>query len=233
MMKKLCLLLLCFVSMQSKADDDAKKLIRELNKKLVQLNAYSADIFMKFDIPGVKMNSMNGKVFFKKPNKFRIRTKGIFFLPKQNPMENASNLFLDTSAYTTVISGYEMIGNRNCAVINMIPLKSESELILGKFWIDVANPLILKSQITTKNNGTIETQNFFGDMAQYALPSKIIILVEMSKMKVPKMMAMDLKKKSTDKAKVNVKEKGTIELNFSAYKINTKIPDEVFTEKDE
>jgi hypothetical protein len=188
---------------------------------------------MKFDIPGVKMNSMNGKVFFRKPNRFRIRTKGIFFLPKQNPMQNISNMFLDTSAYTTVISGYEMVDNRKCAIINMIPLKNETDLILGKFWVDEANPLIIKSQITTKNNGTIETQNYFGDMIQYALPSKIVIHIEINKMKMPKMMAMDLKKKSADKSKLNLKEKGSIELNFSGYKINTKFPDTVFTEKEE
>ncbi|MCC7031138.1 MAG: hypothetical protein IT257_12600 [Chitinophagaceae bacterium] len=232
-MKKILLLLLCLGCLNLKADDNAKKLIRELNKKFTLLNDYSADLYMKFNIPGVKMNNMRGKVFFKKPNKFRIRTKGIFFLPKQNPMQNISNMFLDTTAYTTVISGYEMIDNRNCAVINMIPLKSDNELILGKFWVDIANPLILKTQITTKNNGTIETRNFFGDMIQYALPSKIIIEVEMNKMKVPKMMAMDLKKKSTDKPAGNQKEKGSIELNFSSFKINTKIPDQVFTEKDE
>jgi hypothetical protein len=232
-MKKIFLFLLLLGSLHVQADDDAKKLIRELNKKFSMLNDYSADIFMKFDIPGVKMNQMRGKVFFKKPNKFRIRTKGIFFLPKQNPMQNISNMFLDTTAYTTVISGYEIIDNRNCAVINMIPLKSDNELILGKFWVDVANPLILKTQITTKNNGTIETRNFFGDMVQFALPSKIIIMVEMNKMKVPKMMAMDLKKKSSDKPLNAGKEKGSIELNFSAYKINTKFPDTVFTEKEE
>ncbi len=233
MLKKICWLLLCILSLQAKAQDDSKRLIRELNRKFYSLNDYSANIAMKFDIPGVKMNNMSGKVFFKKPNKFRIRAKGIFFLPKQNPMQNISTMFLDTAAYTTVISGYEVIDNRKCAIINMIPLKNENELILGKFWVDMTNPLVIKSQITTRNNGTIETQNYFGDMMQYALPSKIVINVETSKIKVPKMMAMDLKKKSADKAKLNEKEKGKIELNFSDYKINTKIPDQVFTEKDE
>jgi hypothetical protein len=232
-MKHLLILIICLGSLHSKADDDAKRIIKELNRKFYALNDYSASIFMKFDIPGVKMNSMNGKVFFRKPNRFRIRTKGIFFLPKQNPMQNISNMFLDTSAYTTVISGYEMVDNRKCAIINMIPLKNETDLILGKFWVDEANPLIIKSQITTKNNGTIETQNYFGDMIQYALPSKIVIHIEINKMKMPKMMAMDLKKKSADKSKLNLKEKGSIELNFSGYKINTKFPDTVFTEKEE
>ncbi len=232
-MKKIFFLLCCLFTLQASADDESKRLIRELNKKFFQLNDYSADIFMKFDIPGVKMNSMKGKVFFKKPNKFRIKTKGIFFLPKQNPMQQVNSMFLDTTAYTTVISGYETIDNRQCAIINMIPMKNDQELILGKFWVDISNPLIVRSQITTRNNGTIATRNVFGDMVQYALPSKVVIEVEMSKMKVPKMMAMDLKKKSTDKSKGNEKEKGSIELSFSGFKINTKLPDQVFTEKEE
>ena len=220
--------------MQSFAQSDAHKLIQQLNKKFFLLQDYTADIQMHFDIPGVKMNNMKGKVFFKKPNKFRIKAKGIFFLPKQNPLQNVSNMFLDTSAYTSIISGYETINKQQCAILNMIPLNNNNELILGKFWIDISNPLIYKSQITTKNNGTIETENTFGDLVQFALPSQVVINIEMNKMKVPKMMAMDLKKNNKKKEdNVNKKEKGTITLVFNNYKINTKINDQVFTEKEE
>lgn len=229
-MKKLFLFVILLNSFFAKAGDDPKLLIRELNKKLSLMNDYQAEVFMKFDIPGVKMKNMTGKVFFKQPNKFRIKAKGIFFLPKQNPMQNVSAMLLDTNSYTTVISGYETVQGKKCAIINIIPLKQNDELILGKFWIDVANPLILKSQITTKNNGTLETENIFGNYSKYALPDKIIVKVEVGKFKVPKMMSVDLNKKSKPKEDPNIKQKGTIELNFSNYLINRKLSDEVFNE---
>ena len=230
-MKHIVLAALLLMSFNGIAQDNPKDLIRILNRKFNLVQDYTADVSMKFDIPNVKMKNMNGKVFFKRPNKFRVKAKGIFFMPKQNPMQNISTLLLDTASYTTVISGYEVIDTRNCAIINIIPLKSESELILGKFWIDLADPLVRKSQITTKNNGTLESYSQYGDKSTYTLPDKITIKVEVNKFKVPKMMSVDLNKKAQEKKNLSQKEIGIIEMNFSQYKINTKLQDVVFVEE--
>lgn len=228
------LLLVCiFVHIKTNAQDDAKKYIQEVNKKFISLKSYKAHVNMHFDIPGVKMKKMTGKLLYKKPDKFRIKAKGIFFMPKQNPMQNIGNMLLDTSSYTAVVSGFELAGNAECAVINIIPLKSDNELILGKFWISKGNYLIMKSQITTKNNGTVETSSFYSTYVNYGLPSQTTIWVEMQKVKVPKMMAMDMKKKKVDDRPGDLKEKGRIELNFSDYQINAEINDTEFTEKEE
>lgn len=228
-MQKLFLLLLCLMAHYAKATDDPKLLIREINRKFALVSDYTAQVDMKFDIPGVKMNSMKGKIFFKKPDRFRIRTKGIFFMPKQNPMQQVSSMLLDTNSYTSIISGVEMLDGRECAIVNIIPTGNQSELILGKFWIDKKNPLIMKSQITTRNNGTIETQSVYGSMIKYALPDKLIITVEMKKFKMSKMMTVDINKKSSPKTTDNQTEKGKISMSMSNYKINTKFSDTEFT----
>lgn len=232
-MKKILFVLLNLISIVAFAGDDPKELIRALNLKFSQVNDYTAHIDMKFDIPGVKMNKMSGKVFFKKPDRFKIRTKGIFFLPKQNPMQNVNAMLLDTSSYTSIISGYEMINGRNCAIVNIIPLKSVNELILGKFWIDTKNPQILRSQITTKNNGTLETENVYSTFSNYNLPDKMTIKLEMKKVKMSKMLSADLNKKASDKTALDKAETGSITLFFSNYKINTKFPDSEFTKEEE
>lgn len=230
-MKKLISVFLVLLSFSAFAGDDPKLLIRELNRKFNQVNDYKADVFMKFAIPGVKMNNMKGKVVFKRPNKFRIKAKGIFFLPKQNPMQNVSSMLMDTTSYTTIISGYEILEGKNCAIVNIIPLKAQDELILGKFWIDTKNPLVYKSQITTKNNGTIETQSYYSKNMNFALPDRIVVKVEINKVKVPKMMSVDLNKKSKPKTDaLQSKETGTIELLFTDYVINQKIDDKEFIE---
>lgn len=229
-MKKICFILLLLSSMNSFAQD-AKLLLREVNRKFKLVQDYKASVFMKFNIPGVKIKNLNGHVVFKRPDKFRVKANGIFFLPKQNPMQNMSQILMDTNAYTAVLSGTEMVKGVSCAVVNLIPLKSNNEIILGKFWIDIKNPLVLKSQITTKNNGTIETDNTFGSLARYALPDKMLITVEVAKIKVPKMLAADLNKKSSDKDQsTNTREKGTIELILTNYAINQKLKDSEFTE---
>jgi outer membrane lipoprotein-sorting protein len=212
------------------AVDDPKALIKQVNKKFALVNDYTASVDMKFNVPGVRMSNMNGKVFFKKPNKFRVRTKGIFFLPRHNPIQNIAAMLQDTSSYTSIISGYETVDGNNCAIVNIIPIHSEGELILGKFWIDTKEILVLKAQITTKNNGTIETKSMYGSQKLNALPDQIILNFEMRKLKMPKMMSVDLNKKSKDKSKDDKKELGSITMNFTNYKINAKLGDEVFTE---
>jgi outer membrane lipoprotein-sorting protein len=229
-MKKLLSILLLFVSFQALAGVDPKLLIRDLNKKFNQVSDYKADLYMEFNLPGVKMNNLKGKVVFKKPNKFKIKAKGIFFLPKQNPMQNMSEMLIDTNSYTSIISGYETVEGKNCAIVNIIPLKAQDELILGKFWIDIKNPLVYKSQITTKNNGTIETKSIYGNQIKYALPEKIIVKLEINRIKVPKMMSVDLNKKSKPKTGIESKETGSIQLNFSNYSINANLSDAEFVD---
>ncbi|HPI55281.1 MAG TPA: hypothetical protein PLU10_11360 [Chitinophagaceae bacterium] len=232
-MKSILIFLLSLVCLQATAGDDPKALIRELNRKFNLVNDYTASLYMKFDVPGVKLSSMHGRVLFKRPNKFRIKAKGIFFLPKQNPMQQVSSMLLDTSAYTTVISGYELLNGKSCAIVNIIPVKNDQELVLGKFWIDTKNILILKSQMTSRNNGTIETLSEYGANSTYALPDKMTIQIEMKKMKVPKMMAVDLNKKSKEVVDPNKLEKGRIDLFFTNYNINTRLSDDEFKETKE
>lgn len=231
MMRRILLGAIFLLAVQTlMAADDPQALIRAVNRKLGRVNDYTAKVAMQFQLPGVKMDDLNGQVFYKRPDKFRIKAKGLFFMPKQNPMQQVGKLLLDTTSYTAVISGYETVQGKRCAMVNVIPLKQDMDLVLGKFWIDVQTPLIYKTQITTKNNGTIESESRYAEMAQYALPSDMTIRLEMQKIKMPKMMAADLNKKSSSKPATTGKEKGSITMRFSNYVLNSRFPDKVFTE---
>ena len=207
-----------------------KQIIASVTKKFALVNDYSAVINMQFDIPSVNLQKIDGKVFYKKPNKFRIKTQGIVFLPKQNPYF-AITALADTNSFTAILSGEEKINNSNTSIINVIP-NSEGDLILGKFWIDTKRAIVLKSQWTTKSNGTIQIENFFGTNMAYALPDKMLFTVDVTKFKVPKAVAVDINSKSSPKSPKASGAKGTgkITLSFSQYTVNKKLPDAVFDE---
>lgn len=230
-MKYIFLFLVGLISLQAGAADDPKSLLRELNRRFALINDYTAKVDMQFNLPGVNMNSLRGKVFFKRPDKFTIRTKGIFFLPKQNPMQGMNAILMDTTSYTSVISGYETVDGKRCAIVNIIPLRSGDELILGKFWIDVANPMVYKSQVTTRNNGTIEAENSYTRTNRYALPDKVVIRLEMRKVSMSKMIAVDLNKKARKQPDSAALQPALITLSFSDYRINTRFPDSEFDKK--
>ena len=223
-------LIACFFLFTEQTNaQSAKEIIAQVNHHFAKVKDYSADIGIFFRIPGVNIEAITGKVFYKKPDKFRVKTKGIVFLPKQNPYYGLA-LLKDTNAYTAILSGNEKLQTVNCAVINVIP-NNENDLILGKFWIDHAKGVIIKSQLTTKSNGTIVVENHFGSMEQYVLPDKIVFTVDMTKFKVPKAVAVELNAKNTGNKNPTRKDTGVIELTFRNYALNKQLKDDVFTQQ--
>jgi outer membrane lipoprotein-sorting protein len=232
-MKKIFTLLLAVIlySITQAQTPNAKKLIAQINQKFQTVSDYSSDVQINFDIPSVKMSNIKAKVYYKKPNKFRIKAPGVLFLPKQNPMQQIQTMLNDTSAYTAIISGQEKVGSANCYIVNIIPIKPMNDLVLGKFWVDVNKVLILKSEVTTKNNGTLITLNTFGAQSNKALPDKMEIVMDVNKFKIPKMMALDINKKKAKGAdKPNERETARIIITFLNYKINTNFDNAVFSE---
>ncbi len=231
-MKKRGLLLLfaCILNIALYAQQDAKNIIREVNKKFQLVQDYNANLEIKFDIPSVKLKNITGRVYFKKPNKFKIKGAGLFLLPKQNPIMTISNLLMDTSSYTAIITGTEIIDGQSCVLINIIPLKSDVDLVLGKFWVQKEKAIVLQTQITTKNNGTLQTHSYYNTQIKWGLPDRVVVQLEMKAFKVPKMIAVDIQKKSSMNKDKNTLQQGSIDINMSDYKINTKIKDEVFVE---
>jgi hypothetical protein len=231
-MKKIIITICCsFLFTVSYSQNNPKKMISIINQKFGKISDYTADIAMKFEIPNVKMGNINARILFKQPNKFKMKAKGIFFLPKQNPMQNIMTMLKDTANFQAISSGKEIINGITCSIINIIPIKDMGDLVLGKFWIDDTKILIMKSEITTKNNGTVITENKFGANAMYALPDEIKIIMDVNKFKIPKMLALDInKKKKVDTNPEGKKEAASILLKFTNYSINQKLPDTSFVE---
>jgi hypothetical protein len=203
------------------------QIINTVNQRFSKVNDYTADVNVKCEIPAIKIDGINARVIYRKPDKFKIKSTGILILPKQN-----ANFFFttiaDTTQFTAVKTVEEMIGTVKTYVINVIPNKDTSDLILGKFWIDSERGLVLKSQLTTKSEGTIFIENSYGSMLQYALPDKMLFIIETQKFKLPKAMAMDLNSSSSKEQARADDGKGRITLSFSNYIINKGVSSEQF-----
>ncbi|MFN8276247.1 MAG: hypothetical protein U0T84_02080 [Chitinophagales bacterium] len=206
---------------------DAQKLVQQAYANFQKLKDYSADVKMDFDIPSVRLKSISGKVYFKQPNRFRIKTNGIVFLPKQHPYY-ALGFLGDRGGYTAVAGGTEKIGSVNCTVVSVLPLK-EGDVILSKFWIDAARGLIMRTQLTTRSNGTIQIEHTYANDARLPTPSRLFFTIDMTKFKIPKAIAVDLNSKSAAST-YNQRGEGHITLTITGYRINAQLPDAVFNE---
>ncbi|HLC82783.1 MAG TPA: hypothetical protein VJI69_03065, partial [Bacteroidia bacterium] len=94
--------------------------------------------------------------------------------------------------------------------------------------IDTKQNIILKSQLTTKSNGTILTEYTYGAQLAYGLPDKMIFTVDVKKFKIPKSVAADMNNKPKEEDKSKDKKKGQIAITLSNYQINKGISDSVF-----
>lgn len=202
-----------------------KQIIATVNSKFAKVKDYSSDVSILCDIPFIKINSVNAKVYFQKPNHFKIKSEGILILPKQSPDFLLATL-ADTNAYTAVQTAVETYRTTSCNVINIIPNSDTADLVLGKFWIDASKGLVMKSQLTTKVNGTILIESFYGSQSAYGLPDKLLFTIDVKKFKIPKALLADINQTSTTSN--NDSQQGKITINFSNYAINKGIDSSIF-----
>ncbi|MBP7307610.1 MAG: hypothetical protein KA987_15935, partial [Saprospiraceae bacterium] len=131
----------------------AENLVQMIQTDFKKIERYTADINISFEIPYINIDPVKGKVYFKQPNLFKVKTEGIAFMPKQNPFY-FMELLNDPSSYLCIDSGSETNPGSIIRIIQLVP-KEHEELILAKIWVDATRRRIVKSSLTTKSNGTV------------------------------------------------------------------------------
>jgi outer membrane lipoprotein-sorting protein len=207
-------------------------LIEKINTKLAAVKDYTVNAHIDANIPMIQIIPSKAKIYFKQKDQFKIESKGITILPKQGFTE--LNTFLsEKSKYTAVFGDSLRIRDIDTRLINIIPNSSSGEIILAKIWIDQKNSVIIRSQVTTQSNGTVKTDFKYGAQLNYGLPSELKFEIDVKKFKMPKSVAADINKTSTDKKKTKSKpkSKGIITITLSDYAVNTGLSDSFFKDK--
>ncbi len=227
-MKKLLFILLSSLICQlSSKAQNADALIKKVKAKLDKVNDYVAEGRMKTDVAFIKAPAGRVKVYFKKPNRFKLkRAGGISILPKGGVSVNMSSILSDNN-YTAISSGENTIGGVKVKVIKLLPSDENGDVVLTTLFIDEANLLILKSNTTTRENGTFEMQMSYGKYAQYGLPDKVIFAFNTKDYKLPKGVTLEFDTEDAPKQTIKNK-KGRVEISYSSYVINKGVPDAEF-----
>jgi outer membrane lipoprotein-sorting protein len=225
--KSFLILLFILMSYASFSQTDARLTLRAVYNKLQKAKDYSVQANIKVDMPFIRMLPIDATIYFKQKDKFHVESKSIAIVPRQG-FDQSSRMLADTNSFTAVAQGTEMLGTIKTSLISILPLSDTSDLILGKLWIDAQQSLILKSQLTTKSNGTITTEYSYGSQSAFGLPDKMIFSVDVKKFKIPKGVATDNHTTDEKKKKENEKKKGKIYINLSNYQVNKGIPDSKF-----
>ena len=227
-MKKFLTLLIVAIQFSFTAQE-ANDILSKVVTKLNTVNDYTVTASVKANIPMIKILPSKATIYFKQKDKFKIVSKGIVILPKQGFTE-INNFLANKQSYLAVAGDTTKMGNVMTKLITVIPNGESNEIILAKLWIDPKRSVIMKSQITTKSNGSVTTSYSYGDNVNYGLPSELVFEIDVKAFKLPKSVAADINKSTTEK-KTKPNKKGEITIMLTDYKVNAGLSDAIFTKK--
>lgn len=211
----------------------AEQLFLKLRTKIDLVKDYVATVDMKIDVSFMKVPRLKGKLYFKAPDKMKLeRNGGISILPKNSINMTVNNLMPQAGA-TVIDAGTDNVDGKIVRVLKVVP-ETESDIILSKIWVDEKRLLALKTETTTKDNGTVKMELQFGRFEKNGLPDKVIFYLDVKDFKLPKGVTMDYETGTTaasskpDKIKTK---KGKIQIDYLDYIVNKGVADNVFVEK--
>ena len=226
-MKKVLFILVAFLLRESTYGQKVELLVKQVKAKLDQVNDYVAEGSMKTEVAFIKAPAGRIKVFYKRPDKFKIKKdKGISILPKGGVSFTASSL-LSGNNFTAIDAGESVVGGVKVKLVKLLPNDENSDIVLTTLYIDEKNLLIRKINSTTRENGTFEMELAYGKFAAYALPDKVIFAFNTKNYKIPKGVTMEFD--TDDAAKPVLKnKKGKVEISYTNYTINKGVSDAEF-----
>ena len=210
---------------------EVNEVLKKVKAKLGQVKDYQADGMMKLNVSFLQVPDSRVIVYYKQPDKFRIRQqKGISLVPRGGISINLNSLLGD-NRYTAVDAGKSSLNNQTVNVIKLLPLDEEGEVVLSTLYIDPISYLVKKIVTTTKENGSYTIEFLYGKYSNWALPDELVFSFNTKDYKLPKGMTFDYEeeiKKDTTKTKTT---RGEVKIIFSNYIINKGVKDEVFEAK--
>jgi outer membrane lipoprotein-sorting protein len=231
-MRRYCLFLLFFscCAFQIAQAADASALFQSLRSKVLSVQDYTADVKMSINVSYMRIPQLNGTLYYKAPDKMRLeRNGGLSILPKKNINLTLSNL-IPSGNVTVIEMGNATIGTKAVRVLKVIPDDDKSDIILTKIWVDETGLVALRTETTTRNDGTVTMDLEYARYTSYCLPDKVTIYMNLKDYKLPKGVTMDYNDqpqppKQTDKKN----QKGTIKITYLKYNINTGLTDKFFS----
>ena len=193
-----------------------QQILNSLVTKFHLVNDYAADVVIRTDVFFIHMFPVKGKLFYVKPDKFKVKTEGISILPKQNQNILFSTIS-DPSKYTALPTTPLALNGKNLTGIKVIPESDTGELVMARLFIEESTLLIYRAVLNTRSNGTITIDFTYGKYAPWLLPDSATFTVETGTFKMPKMLVMDADAVPTQ---VNPPKSGTISISYSTYLIN-------------
>jgi outer membrane lipoprotein-sorting protein len=209
---------------------DPEAILSEVKNVFGKIEDYEVDVKINIDINFLKVPESKAKIYFKQPDKVKLKSEGFALIPREGL--NFSPAKLLNEDYTAIYSKLDSINGRLVDVIKVIPTSDSSDVVLTSLWVDSTEHVLRKIESTTKRSGTFTITLNYEDISNLHLPSEVAFSFNVSDMQLPKSLTGDFDEQPAPPKKNGKRMKGTVTVTYSNYKVNQGLPDSFFEEEE-
>ena len=206
------------------AQEDASRYLDPIEKKYSGLRDYTADVNVHFDIEALKAPDMQARLYYKAPDKMKVESKRIFFLPKEGGYFNPS-LFKKKDFDMKVLERLIYDGKK-AVRLKLTPMDADTYHKGYILTVDTDRNLIREIKISPSEGREVKATIEYGIFRNFELPTHINLELDMPSEEPSGM------KEFTQFGQKTKKITGKVEITYSNYQVNVGLSDEIFKDTD-
>ena len=217
-------------------------IIKKTDDQFREINNYQVDMVISIAIPAFRMPKKKYKVYFKQPDKIKVKSRGFGLLPKTgmftSPLENFSNLsnirfskdFSRTNPNEIMLVGDLVLDSLALDVPNEYARLTFKPTVDVK--VDTQNWVI--TQVLTKIDTVkiMEINNFYDVVDDsFYMPIRSTVEYYVKDARLSKWINKDIGTIMGNNHNMNIESdmvKGLISVNYAKYRVNRGIKDSIF-----
>ena len=224
------------------SNNNPEYIIKKTDDQFREINNYQVDMVISIAIPAFRMPKKKYKVYFKQPDKIKVKSRGFGLLPKTgmftSPIENFSNLSnirLSKDLSRTNPNEIMLVGD---LVLDSLALDVPNEYARLTFKptvdvkVDTQNWVI--TQVLTKIDTVkiMEINNFYDVVDDsFYMPIRSTVEYYVKDARLSKWINKDIGTIMGNNHNMNIESdmvKGLISVNYAKYRVNRGIKDSIF-----
>ena len=224
------------------SNNNPEYIIKKTDDQFREINNYQVDMVISIAIPAFRMPKKKYKVYFKQPDKIKVKSRGFGLLPKTgmftSPLENFSNLsnirfskdFSRTNSNEIMLVGDLVLDSLALDVPNEYARLTFKPTVDVK--VDTQNWVI--TQVLTKIDTVkiMEINNFYDVVDDsFYMPIRSTVEYYVKDARLSKWINKDIGTIMGNNHSMNIESdmvKGLISVNYAKYRVNRGIKDSIF-----
>jgi len=204
------------------AQEDASRYLDPIEKKYSGLKDYIVDVNVHFDIEALKAPDRQAKLYYKAPDKMKVASKGIFFLPKEGGYFNPS--LFKKKDFDIRLAERLIYDGRKAVRLKLTPVDTDTYNKGFVLTIDTDRSLIREIKISPSEGREVKATIKYGTFSNFELPTRIDLQLDIPSDEPSGM------KEFTQFGQKTKRITGQVEITYSDYRINVGLSDEIFKE---